>query len=87
VPFFLARCRLSLGGVAREVFADAAQQLRELDARIAAHERRIAALVRASEPVQRLMKIEGVGPITATAIVASVGNAAVFKVRHVREIA
>src|SRR5206468_4507322 len=47
--------------------------------RVAAYERRIAVLARASEPVQRLMKIEGVGPVTATAIVASVGNAAVFK--------
>jgi transposase len=66
-------------GLAREVFADAAQQLHELDARIAAYDRRIATLARASEAVQRLMKIEGVGPVTATAIVASVGNAVVFK--------
>jgi len=65
-------------GTARDVFADAGQQLRELDARIAAYDRRIAALARASEPVQRLMKIEGVGPVTATALVASVGNASVF---------
>ena len=66
-------------GIGREVFADAAQQLRELDTRLATYDRRIAALARASEAVQRLMKIEGVGPVTATAIVASVGNAAVFK--------
>jgi transposase len=65
-------------GIAREVFADAEQQLRELDVRIAAYDRRIAALARASEPVQRLMKIEGVGPVTATALVASVGDATVF---------
>src|SRR6266566_8806421 len=39
-------------GTARDVFADAGQQLRELDARIAAYDRRIAALARASEPVQ-----------------------------------
>ena len=65
-------------GIAREVFADAGQQLRELDARIAAYDRRIAALARASAPVQRLMKIEGVGPVTATAVVASVGDAKVF---------
>jgi transposase len=65
-------------GIARDVFADAGQQLRELDIRIAAYDRRIAALARASEPVQRLMKIEGVGPVTATALVASVGNASVF---------
>jgi transposase len=65
-------------GIARDVFADAGQQLREFDARIVAYDRRIAALARASEPVQRLMKIEGVGPVTATALVASVGNASVF---------
>jgi transposase len=66
-------------GIAREVFADAGQQLRELDVRIAAYDRRIAALARASAPVQRLMKIEGVGPVTATALVASVGDAKVFR--------
>jgi transposase len=65
-------------GIAREVFADAGHQLRELDARIAAYDRRIAALARASAPAQRLMRIEGVGAVTATAIVASVGDAKVF---------
>jgi transposase len=42
-------------------------------------QRCIAALARASVPVQRLMKIEGVGPVTATAIIASVGDAKVFR--------
>jgi transposase len=65
-------------GMAREVFADAAEQLRELDARITAYDRRIAAMARASEAAQRLMKIEGVGPVTATALVATVGDAKVF---------
>jgi len=65
--------------MARAVFADAARQLVELDARIGEYDRRIASIARASEPVQRLMKLEGVGPLTATAIVASVGNAAAFK--------
>jgi transposase len=69
----------TIPGIARDVFADAEQHLRELDVRIAAYDRRIAALARDSEPAQRLMKIEGVGPVTATAIVASVGNAIVFK--------
>lgn len=54
--------------IARDVFADAEQRLRELDVRIAAYDRRIAALARASEPVPRLLKIEGVGPVTATAL-------------------
>ena len=66
-------------GIAREVFADAGEQLREFDVRIATYDRRIAALARASEPAKRLMKIEGVGPVTATALVASVGDAKVFR--------
>lgn len=65
--------------VARAVFADVAEQLRELDARIAAYDRRLTALARASEPAQRLMQIDGVGAITATAIVASIGDAKVFR--------
>jgi transposase len=66
-------------GLARAVFADLAEHLRELDARIAAYDRRMAALARASEPAQRLMRIEGVGPVTATAMVASVGDAKAFR--------
>lgn len=50
-------------------------RLRALDERVLAYDRKIAALAKASEPARRLMAIEGVGPITATAIVASVGNA------------
>ena len=66
-------------GIAREVFADAGEQLRELDVRIAAYDRRITALARASEPAKRLMKIEGVGPVTATAVIASIGDGKVFR--------
>lgn len=66
-------------GIAREVFADAGEQLRELDVRIAAYDRRIAALARNSEPAKRLMRIEGVGPVTATAVIASVGDGKVFR--------
>ncbi|NTV11327.1 MAG: IS110 family transposase, partial [Zoogloea sp.] len=36
-------------------------------------------MAKASEPARRLMQIEGVGPLTATALVASVGNAQAFK--------
>ena len=39
---------------------------------------RLAALAKASESAQRLMKIEGMGPVTATALLASVGDAKVF---------
>ena len=50
-----------------------------LDERILAYDKKITALAKQSEPAQRLMAIEGIGPITATALVASVGNAQAFK--------
>lgn len=68
----------AIPGIAKEVFADAEQELRHLDERIAIYDRRIVALARSSEPAQRLMKVEGIGPVTATALVAGVGNAKVF---------
>jgi len=68
----------AIPGIAKEVFADAEQDLRQLDYRIASFDHRIAALAKASEPAQRLMKVEGVGAMTATAMVATAGDAKVF---------
>jgi transposase len=68
----------TLPSVARETIADLHDRLRSLDTSIALYDRRIAQLARQSESAQRLMQIAGVGPITATAIVASVGNARAF---------
>jgi transposase len=69
----------ALPGLAREVFADLQARLRSADERIATYDRRIAELARASEPVQRLMQVEGVGPLTATALTATVGDARQFR--------
>lgn len=65
--------------LAREVFADLADRLRALDERIAVYDRRVAQLARQTEPAQRLMQVPGVGPVTATALVATVGDARTFK--------
>lgn len=65
--------------LARETIGELHDRLRALDERVLAYERKIAALAKASESAQRLMAIEGVGPLTATAIVASVSNARTFQ--------
>ena len=65
--------------LAREGFADLADRLRAVDERIASDDRRVAPLARQTEPAQRLMRVPGVGPVTATALVATVGNARAFK--------
>ena len=54
-------------------------ELAELDARIATYDRRIKEIFRASEQCQRLGKIEGIGPVTATALIAAVGDRTCFK--------
>ena len=63
----------------RMAIAELVEHLQLLDRRIEAHEREMEAQARLCEPARRLMKIRGIGPITALAIVASVGNALEFK--------
>ena len=50
-----------------------------LDADILSYDRRIEAMVRDSALMQRIVAVCGVGPITASAIVASVGDAKLFR--------
>jgi transposase len=63
----------------RRAIAELLEHLRLLDERIAAHDREMEAQARLCEPARRLMKIRGIGPTTALAIVATVGNAREFK--------
>jgi transposase len=58
---------------------EAYAELIELDRRIASYDRRIRELYRASELCRKLGEIEGIGPVTATALVAAVGDRSCFK--------
>lgn len=79
LPEILEDGENALPGLAREVFADLYERLRDLDERIQAYDRRVAQLACASETAQRLMQVEGVGPLTATALIAAVGDARHFR--------
>jgi len=78
LPDILEDADNQLPDLARELFADLHARLRELDSHIHDYDRRIEALAREMEPAQRLLRIEGIGPLTATAMVASIGDARVF---------
>jgi transposase len=68
---------------ARAAFAALARQWRESQGQIAALERRIAAWHRKDATSRRLATIPGIGPITASAMTASVGDARSFRTgRH-----
>jgi transposase len=71
--------------LARSVITELQARVLELDERIAGHDRQIAQVARQTEAAKRLMRGEGVGPITATAIVATVGDAKAF--HHGRQFA
>ena len=43
------------------------------------YDRKIRELYRNSEICQRLGKVEGIGPVTATALIAAVGDRSTFK--------
>lgn len=62
-----------------ELVCDVNEELNELDQRIAAYTKRIRDLFRSNEMCQHIGKIEGIGPITATALVAAVGDRTCFK--------
>ena len=65
--------------LARTCLAGLAAQLMSLEREIAAAERRIHAWHRANEASRRLETIPGIGPITASALAASIADPSVFK--------
>ena len=71
--------------LAKETIAELYERMLQLDSKALEYERKIGSLARQSEAAKRLMEIEGVGPITATAVIASVGDARLF--RNGREFA
>jgi len=69
----------SLPELARQALTDLFEHLRRLSDRIGDYDRRLEALARQDEQVKRLLTIPGIGPITAIALMASVGDAKMFK--------
>jgi transposase len=63
----------------RALFRELYDELVILDENVAAVERKIREIFRANEACQRLAAIRGVGPLISTALIASVGDARVFK--------
>ncbi|MGI9504518.1 MAG: IS110 family transposase [Geminicoccaceae bacterium] len=69
----------NLNEMVRVLIDDVREELADLDRRIASYDRRVHELHRTSELCQRIGKVEGIGPVTATALVAAVGDRTCFK--------
>jgi transposase len=79
LPDILEDAENGLPGVSRELFARLFQHLRELNVQVKELEDQIKAGHRESAASCRLEAIPGIGPLTASALVASIGDAKAFK--------
>jgi len=68
-----------LSGLMRELVLDLSERLDRTQQRVRWYNQRIVQLLHHDERCQRLAALPGVGPLTATAVVAAVGNARDFK--------
>jgi transposase len=78
LPGILEDAENGLPEIARQVLVGLLEQFRLFDTQVAGYDRQIRAIAQASEPARRLMKIEGIGPQSATALVASIGDPHVY---------
>lgn len=62
-----------------EVLADLYDELVHIEARVQRYDHRIEAIARTDTQARLLMTIPGIGPMTATALLAAIGDAGVFR--------
>jgi transposase len=79
LPGILEDADNRLSGLVRMLLAQLQDELRQLQSQIQEADALIAKAAREQESCQRLMAIPGIGPLTATAVVASIGNGAEFR--------
>lgn len=79
VPGMIEDTRDTLPGAFRTLVQRMLDHLKELDRQVDELEMQIRAWHQASEMSRKLEKIPGIGPITASALVASIGNARNFE--------
>ena len=79
LPLILEDESNRLSALMRELLSEMAERLRTLDDHLRQYDQRIARCCQQDERCRRLIKVEGVGPLVATAVVAAIGNGRQFK--------
>jgi transposase len=79
IPEILSGQHAELTELAREAISELYDLFQDLDQRIRSFDQKIERVFRASEPCQRIASIKGVGPKTATAMVAAIGDGSEFQ--------
>lgn len=63
----------------KNIFLQLHEQFKALEAQLIFYNNQIEILISEDECCQKLLKIEGIGPITASAVMATIGDANIFK--------
>jgi transposase len=79
LPVVLQDENNELSGLMRELISEVAERLKFLEQQLRQYDLRIQRMARKDECCRRLAEVTGVGPLTATALVAAVENAKEFK--------
>jgi transposase len=78
LPSILEDAENALSALFRELLSEFYDEMVHLDARIAATERKLAAISAQHEDCQRLLTIPGIGLLTATALIAAISDITAF---------
>lgn len=79
LPEILEDAENELSHAGRKLFADLYEEIHERDKRIKSYDEKIEEIFKSNESCQKISKIEGIGLVTATAIVAAIGDPKAFK--------
>ena len=79
LPEILEDGENGLPGLMRELLQRLGENLKDMDRQVGELERQIVLWHRQNEPSRRLEAIAGIGPLTASALVATMGDAKSFK--------
>jgi transposase len=79
IPQVLSEPNDDLSPLTREIVTSLYEFMLQIDARIRFFDKKIDAIFKANESCQRIAKIRGVGPKTATAMIAAIGDGKDFK--------
>lgn len=79
LPEILEDAENELSHASRELFNNLYEEISEKDQKIKKYDLKMETLFKANDSCQKIADIEGIGVITATAIVAAIGDPKVFK--------
>ncbi len=79
LPEIIENNENELSATGRQLFNELLCELRASDERIEQYDHQVEMICRNNKTCQRLLKVEGIGPLTATALVATIGDAKLFK--------